>query len=276
MGGISMLSLKTARVKRHVADAGAGGKVVPTIVLVHGDWADASSWTGVLERLREKQLTVVAPPNPLRGPAADAAYLASYLKTISGPLVLAAHSYGGFVASNAAAVNPNVKALVYVDAFMPDQGETLGGLAASSGSCVGESALNPVPHDGGVDLYLRWDASDDYRGFAQCFANGVDFEKAAVLYAEQRPAAAAQFTEPSGAPAWKTIPSWALIGSEDCVIPPVLQEQMANRAGAQITKVKAGHLSLITKPAEVTDVILAAVTASVAPAATNAAARARA
>ena len=263
-----MLTLKTARLRRRAADASSGGKALPTIVLVHGDWADASSWTGVLERLRDRGFTVVAPPNPLRGPAEDAAYLTSYLKTISGPIVLAAHSYGGFVATNAATANPNVQALVYVDAFMPDQGETLGGLAASSGSCVGESALSPVPYDGGVDLYLRWDGSGDYRGFAECFANGVDPERAAVLCAQQRPAAAAQFTEPAGPPAWKAIPSWALIGTEDCVIPPALQEQMANRAGAEITKVKAGHLSLITKPAEVTDVILAAVAPSFAAATT--------
>ena len=233
----------------------------PTIVLVHGDWADASCWTGVLERLREEGLTAVAPPNLLRGPAVDAAYLRSYLATITGPIVLVAHSYGGFVATNAATGNPNVKALVYVDAFMPDEGEILGALAASSGSCVGETALSPVPYDGGVDLYLRWDGADDgsYRGFAECFANGVDPEQAAVLCAEQRPAAAAQFTEPSGAPAWKEIPSWAVIGTEDYVIPAPLQEQMATRAGAQVTKVEAGHLSLLTKSAEVAEVILSVV-----------------
>jgi pimeloyl-ACP methyl ester carboxylesterase len=253
-----MFTLKTARLRWHVADAQAAGKDLPTIVLVHGDWADASSWTGVLEHLRDRGFTVVAPPNPLRGPAADAAYLASFLKTISDPVVLVAHSYGGFVATNAATGNANIKALVYVDAFMPDQGETLGALAAGAGSCVGESALIPVPYDGGADLYLRWEANGDYEGFTHCFANGVDPDKAAVLCAEQRPAGAAQFTEPSGPPAWKTIPSWALIGTEDHVIPPALQEQMANRAGAQITKVKAGHLSLITKPVEVADIILSA------------------
>jgi pimeloyl-ACP methyl ester carboxylesterase len=237
-------------------------------VLVHGDWADASSWTGVLERLRERNFTAVAPPNPLRGPAGDAAYLASYLKTVSGPIVLVAHSYGGFVATNAATGNPDVKALVYVDAFMPDQGETLGGLAASAGSCIDESALNPVPYDGGVDLYLGWDATGNYEGFTKCFANGLDPERAAVLCAEQRPAAAAQFTEPSGDPAWKTIPSWALIGTEDKVIPTALQEQMATRAGAEVATVEAGHLSLITHPAQVTDVILSAVAPTFAAVAT--------
>jgi pimeloyl-ACP methyl ester carboxylesterase len=143
----------------------------------------------------------------------------------------------------------------------------LGELAAGAGSCVGESALNPVPYNGGVDLYLRWETNGDYHGFADCFANGVDLEKAGVLFAEQRPAGAVQFTEPSGTPAWKTIPSWALIGTEDHVIPLPLQEQMASRAGARVTKVKAGHLSLITNPEEVSNIILDAVAATVPAAA---------
>lgn len=234
----------------------------PTIVLVHGDWADASSWTDVLERLTEKGHTVVAPPNLLRGPGEDAAYLASYLKSIAGPIVLVAHSYGGFVITNGAIDNPNVEALVYIDAFMPDQGEALGALAATWGSCVSEEGLNAVPYDGGVDLYLRWDANGPYPGFTEGFANGVVPGQAAVLAAEQRPAAAAQFTEPSGEPAWKTIPSWVLIGTKDRVIPPPLQEMMSTRAGATVTKVEAGHLSLITRPVEVTGVILSAVEAT--------------
>ena len=236
----------------------------PTIVLVHGDWADGSSWTGVIERLQARGFTVIAPPNLLRGPAADAAYLGSYLRTISGPIVLVAHSYGGFAITNAATGNTNVRALVYIDSFMPDEGETLGALAARSGSCIDESALNPVPFDGGVDLYLRWEANAPYPGFAEGFANGVEPEKAAVLAAEQRPAAAAQFAEPSGPPAWKTIPSWSLIGTLDLVIPPALQEEMSDRAGAHITRVSGGHLTPITRPAEVTKVILSAIDATAA------------
>ena len=231
----------------------------PTIVLVHGDWADASSWTGVIERLQARGFTAVAPPNPLRGPANDAAYLASYLQSISGPIVLVAHSYGGFVTTNAATGNANVKALVYIDSFMPDEGEALGALAARSGSCIDESALNPVPLDDGVDLYLRWEANGAYPGFAEGFANGVDAKKAAVLAAQQRPAAAAQFAEPSGEPAWKTIPSWSLIGTLDLVIPLALQEEMSDRAVAQITRVSGGHLTPITHPADVTNVIVSAI-----------------
>lgn len=239
----------------------------PTIVLVHGDWADASStWTGVIKRLQERGFTAVAPPNLLRGPATDAPYLASYLQSISGPIVLVAHSYGGFVATNAATGNANVKALVYINAFMPDEGETGGSLVEDSGSCIVESGLNPVPFAGGVDLYLRWEANPEanppYPGFIDCFANGVGPEEAAVLAAAQRPAALAQFIEPSGPPAWKTIPSWSLIGTLDNVIPPALQEEMSSRAGAHISRVRAGHLTPITRPAEVTKLILSAVDAT--------------
>jgi pimeloyl-ACP methyl ester carboxylesterase len=241
------------------AKAEADRGLRPTIVLVHGDWADGSSWTGVVERLQEKGFAVVAPPNLLRGPAADAAYLASYLQTISGPIVLVAHSYGGFVITNAATGNTNVKALVYIDSFMPDEGEILGALAASSGSCIDESALTAVAYSGGADLYLRWEANPPYPGFVDCFANGMGLEDAKVLAAVQRPAALAEFSEPSGTPAWKTIPSWSLIGTLDRVIPRALQEEMSSRAGAHITRVRAGHLSLITRPADVTRVILSAV-----------------
>jgi pimeloyl-ACP methyl ester carboxylesterase len=234
----------------------------PTIVLVHGDWADGSSWTSVIERLQRKEFTVVAPPNLLRGPATDAPYLASYLESISGPIVLVAHSYGGFVITNAATGNPNVKALVYIDGLMPDEGETAGGLVVGSGSCVDDNATNAVPFDGGVDLYLRWEANQTYPGFIDCFANGVRPKDAAILFAAQRPAAVAQFFEPSGTPAWTTIPSWSLIGTLDRVIPPALLEMMSSRAEADITRVRAGHLTPITRPKDVTEVILSAVDAT--------------
>jgi pimeloyl-ACP methyl ester carboxylesterase len=151
---------------------------------------------------------------------------------------------------------------VYIDAFMPDEGETLRALTARSGSCIDESALQPVPIDGAVDLYLRWDANPPYPGYTECFANGVEPKKAAVLFAAQRPAAAAEFDKPSGPPAWKTIPTWSLIGTLDHVIPPALQEEMAGRAGAHVSSVKAGHLTPITRPADVTKVILSAVDAT--------------
>ena len=240
----------------------AAKTVGPTIVLVHGDFADASSWNPVIERLQDKGYTVVAPPNLLRGPATDAPYLASYLQSISGPIVLVAHSYGGFVITNAATGNPNVKALVYIDGLMPDEGETAGDLLALFGSCVDGNGTIAVPYDGGVDLYLRWEAKETYPGFNECFANGVRPEDAAILFAGQRPGDVAQFVQPSGTPAWKTIPTWSLYGTLDNVIPPALLEMMSSRAGADITTVKAGHLTPITRPADVTKVILSAVDAT--------------
>jgi pimeloyl-ACP methyl ester carboxylesterase len=244
-----------------VPHASSGAR--PTIVLVHGDWADASSWGGVIKRLQDRGYAVVAPPNTLRGPSQDAPYLASFLRTIPGPIVLVAHSYGGFVITNAARGIANVKALVYIDSFAPDENETALDLVGGTSSCVLDNeAVNVVPIDGGVDLYLRWEADPPYPGFMECFANGVDSKAAAVLAATQRPASAAQFSDPSGAPAWKTIPSWALIGTLDNVIPPTLQEEMSLRDGAHITRVKAGHLSLITRPDAVVRVILSAVDAT--------------
>ena len=261
--GLALVAVVRARRGRACdGDAETPPGTRPTIVLVHGDWADGSSWTSVIERLQRKGFTVVAPPNLLRGPATDAPYLASYLKSISGPIVLVAHSYGGFVATNAATGNANVKALVYIDAFMPDEGETAGELVARGRSCVDEDALQFVPYDGGVDLYLRWEANRAYPGFIECFANGVDRKEAAILAAVQRPAAAAQFTEPSGPPAWKTIPSWSLIGTLDNVIPRALQEEMSSRAGARHHQGQGGPPDADHRPADVTKVILSAVDAT--------------
>jgi pimeloyl-ACP methyl ester carboxylesterase len=245
------------------ATARLGHGAKPTIVLVHGDWADASSWSAVIERLQARGYTVVAPPNPLRGPSEDSPYLASYLETISGPIVLVGHSYGGFVITNAATGNSNVKALVYIDAFIPDLNQRLVDLTAGSGSCLDpNSAVNAVPFNGGVDLYLRIEPNPPYTGFAQCFANGVSPREAAMLAAVQRPATLNQLFEPSGPPAWETIPSWSLIGTEDHAVPPTLQEAMSTNAGARISTVHAGHLSLITRPDAVTRIILSAIDAT--------------
>ncbi|WP_327371153.1 alpha/beta fold hydrolase [Streptomyces sp. NBC_01217] len=245
----------------------------PTIVLVHGAWADASSWNPVISRLQHDGYTVVAPPNPLRGVDYDAQTLKNYLATIKGPVVLAGHSYGGVVITNAAAGNPNVKALVYDDAYIPAQGETVFEInAAKPGSCVTadpSTFLNLVQYpgapEGDYDAYLKVAPGGAYRGFADCFANGVPSAQAQLLAAGQRPFAVSAGSEPSGTPAWKTIPSWAVVGTADHVIPPAEQLAMANRAGAHITEVNAGHLSLITRPGVVTDVIRDAARATVRP-----------
>jgi len=237
----------------------------PTIVLVHGAWADASSWDQVIPLLQRDGYTVVAPPNPLRGLASDSADIASFLKTITGPIVLVGHSYGGAVITNAATGNANVKALVYVDAFAPAEGENLQQLTfAQPGSCLAgggqlsnvfNTAVDPSQPAGDPDLYLKIPAGTDYDGFASCFANFVPADEAAVLGAVQRPLAAGAFTEPSGVPAWSTIPSWAVIGREDRAIPPAELTFMDQRANAHITYVTAGHLSMITQPRAVTHVV---------------------
>jgi len=239
----------------HVALWGGGPK--PTIVLEHGAWADASSWDKVIRQLQEDGFTVYAPPNPLRGVTYDSTYLTDFLSTIPGPIVLVGHSYGGFVITNAATGNANVKALVYVDAFIPDQGETLLDLvSAQPGSCLGGNpadVFNFAPYPGGptgdVDIYIKPSL------VPACFANGLPPSQAAVIAATQRPLAASVLGEPSGSPAWKTIPSWAVIGTADKVLPPAEQKFMAQRAGAHITDVNAGHLSMIADPETVAQVI---------------------
>jgi pimeloyl-ACP methyl ester carboxylesterase len=232
----------------------------PTVVLVHGAWADGSSWDGVVTNLQAKGYTVDVPPSPLRGLAPDSAYLRDYLKTINGPIVLAGHSYGGAVITNAATGNSDVKALVYVDAFIPDKGESL--LSLLTPKNPEEPGLNPeelfdfVPFPGapkGVsDWYLKTEA------FIGALANGLPKAEAAALAATQRPIASNALVEKSGKPAWKMIQSWAVIGTEDHILPPQLQEFMAKRAGSHITDVKAPHLSLIAKPAAVAKVIVSA------------------
>jgi pimeloyl-ACP methyl ester carboxylesterase len=250
------------------ATATSGGGPKPTIVLEHGAWADGSSWDGVIGLLQADGYPVYAPPNPLRGLANDSATLADFLSTISGPIVLVGHSYGGMIITNAATDNPNVKALVYVNAFIPAQGETAFGLtAAQPGSCVGSAnAFNAVPYPGAgagdFDTYLKAGPDLPYPGFGQCFANGLSAGEAAVLAATQRPIAFSAGSDRSGVPAWLTIPSWSLIGTADHVIPPAEQLFMSQRAKAHITKIDAGHLSLISNPGAVTRVIIAAAQAT--------------
>jgi pimeloyl-ACP methyl ester carboxylesterase len=237
----------------------SGGEPKPVVVLEHGAWADASSWNDVIRHLQNAGFTVYAPPNPLRGLPQDSAYLHDFLTqnaALAGqPIVLVGHSYGGAVITNTAVGDPEVKALVFVDAFIPDQGETLGQLtSAQPGSCLGgANVFNFVPYPGGpandVDTYINPGVVPD------CFASGVPASQAAVIAATQRPLAASTLFEPSGPPAWKTIPSWDVIGTADQVLPPAEQTFMAQRAGAHITDVNAGHLSMISRSETVSKVI---------------------
>jgi pimeloyl-ACP methyl ester carboxylesterase len=243
--------------------AAAGPK--PTIVLEHGAWADSGSWNGVIQRLQHDGYTVYAPPDPLQGLAYDTATLKDFLSTIPGPIVLVGHSYGGMVITNAATGNKNVKALVYDDAFIPAQGDTAGSLSgARPGSCLAvanpATVFNFAPFPGapnGVfDAYVKPSV------FPGCFANGLPASEGAVLAATQRPLATSVLTDKSGVPAWTTIPSWAIVGTADHVIPPAEQLFMAKRAGAHITEVHAPHLSMISNPEVVTETIIAAAQAT--------------
>ncbi len=222
----------------------------PTVVLVHGAFADASSWSDVAARLIRDGYPVIAPANPLRGVAADSAYLASVLATLSGPLVVAAHSYGGIVSTNAATGNANVKALVYVAAFVPDEGETLVGLQSKyPGSQLNESALDFRPHGAGVDGYVKKEV------FRSVFAGDLPRPATDLMWAGQRPSDVRALQEPSGPPAWKAIPSWYLVARNDNVIPAVTQRFMAQRAGARVSEVRASHVAMISQPSAAADLI---------------------
>ncbi len=233
----------------------------PTIVLVHGAFADSSSWNGVVSRLQRDGYTVDVPPNPLQGLPYDSAFIRDYLHSISGPIILVGHSYGGAVITNAATGDANVKALVYVDAFIPNKGQTLHELiTAQPGTCVAAPNLAYVPYPGAPpgseDVYIKQSA------FRWCFADGLPAAEAAQLGATQRPVASIAFTQPTGVPAWKSIPSWAVVGTIDHAIPPAELIAMAKAAGARITKVHAGHLSMVADPGVITRVILQAVKAT--------------
>ena len=203
------------------------------------------------------------PPNPLLGISYDSAYIRDFLNTISGPIILVGHSYGGAVITNAATGDKQVKALVYVDAFAQAQGQTIGQLvSAHPGSCVLPPAnvtAQPYPGApaGAVDVYIKQDV------FPSCMANGLPASEASELAATQRPLSSIALTQKSGVAAWKTIPSWAVIGTADHAIPPAELLAMAQQAHAHITIIPgAPHLSMISNPGTVTRVILAAVHAT--------------
>jgi pimeloyl-ACP methyl ester carboxylesterase len=267
------LSATTAGVaiNASVADEPPTNQPKPTIVIEHGAWADGSSFAGVVRRLQRDGYTVDVPPNPLRGLAYDSATLADFLQKVNGPIVLVGHSYGGMVISDAATGNPQVKALVYDDAYIPAEGESLFQLASlPPGSCLGgggnpANVFNFVPYpnlNGDVDLYVKAGADGPFPGFAACFANDLSAGRAAVLAATQRPLPLSGLSAQSSAPAWTTIPSWDLIGTADHVIPEAQQLFMAQRAKAHTVMVDASHLSMISHPDAVTDLIVAAATAT--------------
>ncbi len=229
----------------------------PTIVLVHGAFADSSSWNGVVTALRGDGYPVLALANPLRGVRADAEYLRSTLAGVEGDVVLVGHSYGGMVISNGGTGNPNVKALVFVGAFAPDAGDSAATLSGRfPGSTLAETLAAVKLAGGDTDLYIRQD-----RYHAQ-FAADSPADVAAVLAAGQRPITEAALGEASGEPVWKSVPSWFVFGSEDRNIPAAVHRFMAERAGSRRTiELEGGsHTVGIPEAATVADLIREAAT----------------
>jgi pimeloyl-ACP methyl ester carboxylesterase len=249
MVGLIALFIFTASTPAASASAPSGPK--PTIVLVHGAWADSSGWGEVIERLQKDDYGVLAPANPLRSLDGDSAYLAGFLAQEEGPFVLVGHSYGGAVITNAAADNPDVKALVYINGFVPDVGEDIlhlageGSLIESSIEFKGFPPFGPTD----VDVYIKAE------NFQETFAADVSTREAAAMAVTQRPLALAAAAGKTTTATWKTIPSWYLLGSEDNTITPAAQRFMANRAGSETLEVNSSHLSMVSNPGAVVGLI---------------------
>lgn len=229
----------------------------PTVVLVHGAFADASGWAGVITRLQAQGIPVVAPANPLRSVSGDAAYIASVVNQIPGSVLLVGHSYGGVVISNAAPLADNVAGLVYVCAFIPDEGEALQTLAEQATDSLLGPNLRPAQYpsggdEPGIELYI------DQAVFHDVFCADLPAEQAAFMAVSQRPGSAFGFGEPSGPVGWKTLPSWALISPNDVTIGPSGERFMAERAGSVIVEVDSSHVAMISQPQAVADLIVSA------------------
>src|ERR1700728_4323272 len=246
------------------ADPGRSCMPKPTIVLVHGAWADGASWNAVSTELQGQGFTVLTPPNLLHGVAGDAAYVASFVgQRTTGPVVLVGHSYGGVVITNAGTGGGEVKALVYVDAFIPEVGETVFQILGGSGSALDvpdpTSVLDIVGYpgapEGDAEAFLKPDTV--HNSFAQDLPEAGRW----LIVESQRPITLSANTTGSGAPLYKTVPSWTVVGTEDKVIPPDTQRHMAERAGATVSEVAGSHVSMVSHPQASIDAILAAAAA---------------
>ena len=223
----------------------------PNIVLVHGAWADGSCWSAVVESLQAAGFTVTAPQFPETSLAADVARLRQVLNRQDGPTVVVGHSYGGQIITALGTDAPNAVALVYIAAFGLDEGESIGGLLAAGGPPT--PALAHLDVDG---LGFAWLPEED---FVQHFAADVDPAKARVMHAVQQPLALSALEDVMGVPAWKSLPSWFLVATDDQAIPPDAERQFAARMGATTVEVASSHVPMISQPAEVVQLIQAAV-----------------
>jgi pimeloyl-ACP methyl ester carboxylesterase len=228
---------------------------------VHGAFADASSWNGVIERLQAKGVQAKAPANPLRGISNDSAYIAGVLEETPGPVIAVGHSYGGAVITNAAKQAKNVVALVYVAAFATEEGEVLGDVEEGSKDAVLNSAWVPLHYPAANGGEEAVELAIDPTKFRDAFAADLPADKTAVMAATQRPIAQSGFSEPTEAAAWKRLPSWTVVATADKAAGTDVVRSMAERAGATITEVDASHVVMVSQPQAVTDVILQAVAA---------------
>jgi len=244
----------------------SSGDGSPTVVLVHGAFTDASSWNAVIERLQAAGVQVTAPSNPLRGISSDSAYIESFLEQIPGPVLAVGHSYAGALISNAATAAKNVVGLVYVAAFATDEGELLGQVTATSKDAILSTALVTLRYPVGDGAETAGELAVDPARFREVVAADLPAEQTAVMAATQRPIAELAFSEPCGPPAWRTLPSWAVVATEDKAAGTDLVRSQAERAGATITEVKGPHVIMISQPEAVTDVILEALASVRAPA----------
>jgi pimeloyl-ACP methyl ester carboxylesterase len=242
-----------------MTDATAAGTSGPTVALVHGAFADSSGWNGVLERLLPAGLPVRAISNPLRGITADAAYVASAFAQIPGPVLAVGHSYGGAVITNAAAVADNVVGLVYVAAFAPEEGEILGEVESGSKDSVLNTALVELRYPTGQGTETAAEFAIAPEKFHDVFAADLPVEQTTVMAATQRPVAALAFSERNGTPAWKTLPSWAVVATGDKAAGSDVVGSMAQRAGATIVEAGGSHVIMMSQPQIVTDVLLQAI-----------------
>src|SRR5215217_1488650 len=233
-----------------------------TVVFVHGAFADASGWNSVIEQLQADGVQVTAPPNPLRGISIDSAYIASYLDQVPGPVLAVGHSYGGAVISNAATNANNVVGLVYVAAFAPDEGERLIEIESDSKDSVLNTALVPLQYPTGQGEETAVEFAIDPAKFHDAFAADLPAEQTAVMAATQRPVAELGFSEPTGEPPWKNLPSWAVVPTGDKAAGADVVRSMAERAGATITEAEGSHVIMMSQPQVVADAILTAVAAT--------------
>jgi pimeloyl-ACP methyl ester carboxylesterase len=227
------------------SDSTSGGK--PTVVLVHGAWADGTSWQHVIPLLDRDGYRVIAVQIPLSSLADDVSTTRRVIRDQKGPVIVAGHSYGGMVMSGAAAGEPNVKALVFISAFAPDVGEALGPSSVNFATAAGAAALAP---DSGGYLYI------DQVKFHDAFCKDVSDAEARVMAVAQKPLAAAIFNQTLDAAAtWKTIPSWYLVSQDDQMINPDQERFYAKRMNAKTIEVKSSHASLVSHPVEVATLI---------------------